>query len=98
MAVFVLVQGNPNPDAADTLPQYQQVARETIARHGGEIVARGGGAGAFAGGRKFGVGIVLRFPDKAKAEAWHADPDYQAVLPLRAKCFSELEIVLYQEA
>jgi uncharacterized protein (DUF1330 family) len=98
MSVIVLVQGNPRADAGDVMQQYQQVAREVIGRHGGEIVTRGSGVGALAGGRNFRVGIVIRFADKTKAEAWHDDPDYQGVLPLREKAYSELEITMYQEA
>lgn len=98
MSVIVLVQGNPRPDAGEVMQQYSQVARETIGRHGGEIIARGSGAGALAGERHFRVGIVIRFPDKEKAEGWYNDPDYQGVLPLRERAYSEIEVTLYQEA
>ena len=40
---------------------------------------------------------MVRFPDKAAVDAWYADPDYQAVLPLRHEAYADLEITLYQE-
>ena len=98
MAVMVMVQANPRADAGESLQQYQPVARDTITRHGGEVTFRGGGAGALSGGRDFKVGLLIRFPDKESAQAWYNDPDYQKVLPLRDKAFSEIEIRMFQEA
>ncbi len=97
MSVLVVVQGNPHPDRAETLQQYQQTARAVIAKHGGQVVARGSGLGSLSGSRRWQVGIVLRFPDQAAVNAWYNDPDYQKVLPLRAQAYAELEIAMYQE-
>lgn len=97
MSVMVLVQGNPDPTKAETLKQYQQTARTVIAKHGGEVLARGGGLGKLHGAKEYQVGIVVRFPDKAAVDAWYSDPDYQAVLPLRHEAYADLEITLYQE-
>lgn len=97
MSVLVVVQGNPRADRTETLQQYQQTARAVIAKHGGEVVARGSGLGSLHGARQWQVGIVLRFPDKAAVEAWYNDPDYQKVLPLRDQAYAELEIAMYQE-
>lgn len=98
MAVMVMVQGNPDPNAGDALQQYQPVARETISRHGGEVIFRGSGAGSLSDGREFKVGLLIRFPDAEKARAWYSDPDYQKVLPLRDRAFSDIEIRMFQEA
>jgi uncharacterized protein (DUF1330 family) len=99
MSVLVLVQGNPRPDKAEVLQQYQQVARTVIAKHGGQPVARGSGIGALHGAHKWQVGIVIRFPDEAAVRAWYNDPDYQKVLPLRDQAYGagELEITMFQE-
>lgn len=97
MSVMVVVQGNPDPTKAETLQRYQRAARTVIAKHGGEVLARGGGLGKLHGSREYQVGIVVRFPDKAAAEAWYSDPDYQAVLPLRNEAYADLDITLYQE-
>jgi len=97
MSVLVVVQGNPRPDRTETLQQYQQTARAVIAKHSGQVVARGSGLGSLSGSRRWQVGIVLRFPDQAAVNAWYTDPDYQKVLPLRDQAYAELEIAMYRE-
>ena len=97
MSVIVLVQGNPIPEKAETLQQYQQVARTVIAKHGGQPIARGSGVATLHGGQQRKVGIVVRFPDLAAAQAWYNDPDYQRVLPLRDQSYAELEINVFEE-
>ena len=97
MSVLVLVQGNPIPEKAETLQQYQQVARAVIGKHGGQPVARGSGLATLHGSRQWTVGIVIRFPDMAAAQAWYNDPEYQRVLPLRNEAYKELEITVFQE-
>jgi uncharacterized protein (DUF1330 family) len=61
MSVLVLVQGNPKPEKADILQQYQTVARTVIGKHGGQPVARGSGIGTLHGSRKWQIGIVIRW-------------------------------------
>ena len=97
MSVLVFVQGNPIPEKAETLQQYQQVARTVIGKHGGQPVARGSGLATLHGSRQWKVGIVVRFPDMAAVQAWYNDPEYQRVLPLRDQSFAELEINVFQE-
>jgi uncharacterized protein (DUF1330 family) len=99
MSVLVLVQGNPIPEKADILQQYQQVARTVIGKHGGQPVARGTGLTTLYGSRQWKVGIVIRFPDIAAVNAWYNDPDYQRVLPLWNEAYGDgnLEITVFQE-
>ncbi len=97
MSVIAIVQGNPNPSETAKLQEYQKGARPIIAKHGGQIVARGSGLGSLAGSGKWQTGIVIRFRDEAAAQAWINDPDYQRVLPLRSAGYSDLEIHLFQE-
>jgi len=98
MSVLVLVQGNPKPEKANVLQQYQAVARTVIGKHGGQPVARGSGVGTLHGSRKWQIGIVIRFPDEASVRAWYDDPDYQKVLALRDEAYgNDLEITLFQE-
>jgi uncharacterized protein (DUF1330 family) len=96
MSVIVMVQGNPRPEGKDQLTQYQQAAVQVITKHGGQVIARGGGVGSLHGS-KWQVGVVLRFPDKAAVDAWYNDPDYRKVLPLRDQGMAELEINVFQE-
>lgn len=98
MSVLVLVQGNPKPEKAAVLQEYQQVARTIIGKHGGQPIARGSGVGTLHGSRKWQVGIVIRFPDEAAVKAWYNDPEYQKVIPLRDEAYGDnLEITMFQE-
>jgi uncharacterized protein (DUF1330 family) len=97
MSVIVLVQGTPRPDRKEALAQYQQAARAVIAKHGGEVLARGTGLGSLHGSGTYQLGIVLRFADKAAADGWYNDPDYRKVLPLRDDAYAALEINMFQE-
>jgi uncharacterized protein (DUF1330 family) len=97
VSVLVIVQGTPHPDRLETLKQYQRAAGAVIQKHGGQVVARGNGLETLAGHHKWGVGIVLRFPDMAAVHAWHNDPDYQKVLPLRNDAYADLELNVFQE-
>jgi len=62
---------------------YAADAPETIARHGGEYVVRGGHATDIEGQMPGARHIVLRWPDRAAAEAWYNSPEYQAIVPAR---------------
>jgi uncharacterized protein (DUF1330 family) len=97
MSVIVLVQGTPRPDRKEALAEYQQAARAVIAKHGGQVVARGSGLGSLHGSHQYQVGIVLRFADKAAADGWYNDPDYRKVLPLREEAYADLEINVFHE-
>jgi uncharacterized protein (DUF1330 family) len=97
MSVLVIVQGTPNPELAEQMKQYQQGAGPIVARHGGQLVARGSGLEGLAGHHKWMVGAVLRFPDLAAVHAWHNDPDYQKIIPIRTAAYSDLEITVFQE-
>ena len=97
MSVIVIVQGKHRAGGADALAQYQQTARAVVAKHGGEVIARGSGLGKLAGERQWPVGLVVRFPDKAAVDRWYDDPDYQRALPLRGRGYEELEINVFQE-
>jgi uncharacterized protein (DUF1330 family) len=97
MSVIVIVQGNYNPAGSSQLQEYQTLARPIIAKHGGQVVARGTGLHSLAGQHKWQTGIVLRFPFEAAAQAWHNDQEYQKIIPLRSSGYSELEIYVFQE-
>ena len=97
MSVIVVVQGNPNPAESGQLLEYQRAAGPIIAKHRGQVLARGAGVRSIAGSGRWQTGIVLRFPDEASVEAWHSDPAYQQIVPLRSSGYSELEIHVFRE-
>ena len=97
MSVLVVLHGNYNPSGSTQLQDYQNQARPLIAKHGGQVIVRGTGLGVLVGPRKWQIAIILRFPTEAAAEAWHNDPAYQRIIPLRSAGYSELEINMFQE-
>lgn len=97
MSVIVVVQGTPDPEHAESLKQYQDVALPVIQKHGGVIVTRGRGLDTLAGNNRWSVAALLRFPDIDAVHAWNNDPDYRKVIALRTVGYAELEINVFQE-
>ncbi|MBY5932222.1 DUF1330 domain-containing protein [Tateyamaria omphalii] len=78
-AVAMLRITNP-----DSLAQYREKAGVALARHGGEIVQAAPDISALEGAPVVpDIMAIIRFPDRAAAEAWIADPELQAVHDLR---------------
>lgn len=75
--------------------QYRNRVGETITRHGGEVLFRGGIEQAFSGDGGHDSVVALRFDDLAAAKRWHASPEYQALIPLRDRG-AEVLLILYQ--
>ena len=63
--------------------RYASRVPETLARHGGEFVVRGGPTTVMEGEMPHARHVVIRFPDRAAAEAWYNSPEYQEILPVR---------------
>ena len=63
--------------------EYVAKVPETIARHGGEYLVRGGHATDIEGKMPHDRHVVLKFADRAAAEGWYNSPEYQAILPIR---------------
>jgi uncharacterized protein (DUF1330 family) len=97
MSVLVVVQGTPHPERAETLQQYQSMALPLIQKYGGQAVARGKVVASLAGHHNWAVGSILRFPNLESVRAWHDDPEYQKIIPMRTKAYSDLEINVFQE-
>ena len=97
MSVLVIVQGTPHPDRGESLKQYQRAAGAVIQKHGGQVVARGGGVESLAGHHKWSLGVILRFPSIEAVHSWHSDPDYEKLIPLRTEAYQDLEVNVFQE-
>ncbi|MEM9010694.1 MAG: DUF1330 domain-containing protein [Pseudomonadota bacterium] len=64
--------------------EYMKYASQTVAtaeKFGGEFLAKGGAAHYIEGSGPERL-VIVRFPDRAAAEAWYASPDYQKILPI----------------
>ena len=78
-AVVMLRITNP-----ESLAQYREKAADALARHGGEVVQASPELKIIEGSPILPDALaIVRFPDRAAAEAWLADPDLQDVHALR---------------
>jgi len=78
-AIVMLRVTNP-----ESLAQYREVAADALARHGGEVAQASPEPTVLEGAPVMpDVIAVLRFPDRAAAEAWEADPELQRAHGLR---------------
>ena len=74
--------------------KYKALATESIARHGGRYLARGGRAVALEGERVPRRVVVLEFPSFDAAQRWHASEDYAPARALRnAHARTEMVVV-----
>lgn len=65
---------------------YQGYASQVpaiIAKFGGEYLVRGGHATDVEGSMPGDRHVVVRWPDRATAEAWYNSNEYQAILQIR---------------
>ncbi|MEQ9575074.1 MAG: DUF1330 domain-containing protein [Rhodospirillales bacterium] len=67
----------------ETFKEYQALVPATIAAYGGEYLVRGGAPVALEGEERSSRTVVLRFPDMAAAQAWHASPEYEKPMAIR---------------
>ena len=75
--------------------EYQSRVPATIAPWGAELVLRGKQVAALAGENRYTDIVVIRFPDLAAANGWHASPAYQALIPVRTQAI-DLVLLTYE--
>lgn len=63
--------------------RYTAQVPGTLASHGGAFVVRGGRTTVMEGDMPQERHVVIRFPDRAAAEAWYHSAEYQAIIPIR---------------
>ncbi len=82
MAAYIVAEIEVT-DAAGYEP-YKKMAGESIQRHGGRFLARGGRTVALEGEKPKRV-VVIEFPSVEAAEKFYHSPDYQVAAKLRQK-------------
>jgi uncharacterized protein (DUF1330 family) len=82
MAAYVVAQVHVTD--GDKFKEYQEKTPETIARHGGRYLARGGGTILLEGKMSAERVVVIEFPSLQKAREWYASEEYQRIKMLRA--------------
>jgi uncharacterized protein (DUF1330 family) len=65
------------------LEPYVAAVSDTIAKHGGKYLVRGGEIKLIEGGPEPKRIVILEFPDAASVDRWYKSPEYQKILPHR---------------
>ena len=73
---------------ADAFQTYRTRAADSIARHGGRYLARGGAVEALEGAWEPRNVIIVEFPSVEQARAWYSSPEYAHALEVRDKALS----------
>ena len=81
----------------DDLLEYRRRNTDTVAKHGGRFVVRGGDAELLEGEWPTQRIVVMEFPDADAACAWWTSDDYEAIKPLRRGA-SDTNIILVEGA
>ncbi len=63
--------------------EYRAQVPATIAKYGGEYLARGGKVETLEGEPPLGRVVILRFASVEQAKAWYHSPDYAGPLAIR---------------
>ncbi len=81
MSAYVIAHVNvSNPQG---YPDYACQVPASLEPFGGEFLVRGGETTVVEGDMPHGRHVVIRFPDRASAEAWYNSADYQRILAIR---------------
>jgi uncharacterized protein (DUF1330 family) len=94
MAAYVISEVEPR-DAA-LMERYRALAADSIARHGGRYIVRGGAAELVEGGPPVKTFVIVEFPDMATARAWYGSADYADALAIRRAGALERRLVFVE--
>ncbi len=79
----------------EALVEYRRGNTESVARHGGHFVVRGGDMEVLEGDWDTRRIVVMEFPDMAAARGWYESDDYAPLKALRQSA-SETNIILVE--
>ena len=81
MSAYVI--GHVTVQSPEGYSDYTKQVPATLAPHGGEFIVRGGRTTVLEGEMPQDRHVVIRFPDRAAAEAWYGSPEYQEIIAIR---------------
>ena len=79
----------------DALAEYRRGNTESVARHGGRFVVRGGKMDVLEGDWDTRRIVVMEFPDAVAARGWYESEDYAPLKALRRSA-SDTNIILVE--
>ena len=81
MSAYVI--GHMTVNSPEGYKDYTAQVPGTLAAHGGAFIVRGGETTMLEGEMPHARHVVIRFPDRAAAEAWYNSPGYQEIVSIR---------------
>ena len=81
MSAYVI--GHMTVTSPEGYMDYAAQVPATLGPYGGEFIVRGGNTTVLEGELPHGRHVVIRFPDRAAAEAWYNSPEYQDIVSIR---------------
>ena len=81
MAAYIVTQIEiTDPETFET---YRAQVPPILEKYGGEFIVRGGDREVLEGDWPWRRMVILKFPDREAAKAWHASAEYQGPKALR---------------
>ncbi|MDX1488822.1 MAG: DUF1330 domain-containing protein, partial [Acidiferrobacterales bacterium] len=80
----------------ETYRKYTALTPATVARHGGRFLTRGDEVTTHEGEAFTERMVIIEFPNRAAAEAWYNDPDYQKASEFRRAAASNGRMILQE--
>jgi uncharacterized protein (DUF1330 family) len=96
LAAYVISDLEPRDEAL--LAEYRRLAQESIARHGGRYLARGGEVVHVEGGWTPRQIVIVEFPSMEAAKGWYGSPDYAKALAVRHRGALERRLIFVEGA
>ena len=91
MAAYVVVQVTiQDPDRYEG---YKALTPETIQRHGGRFLVRGGEVDVVEGEWGYQRLVILEFDSLDQAKGWYSSPEYQEALKIRQSASEGLVVI-----
>lgn len=93
-AYFVALYNISDPDLyAKYNPGSMPILMQTMAKHGGSVVAAGHDCIRLSG-EEHDSKVILKFPTKEAAQSWHDDPDYAEAKAIRLGSTTDLNVFI----
>ncbi len=81
MAAYALIELEVT--SMDGIGPYMAQVSDTVTKHGGKYLVRGGSTEVVEGGLRYPAKVVIEFPSMDAAKTWYFSAEYQAILPIR---------------
>jgi uncharacterized protein (DUF1330 family) len=79
-----------------TFRKYSDHTPKTLGKYGGRFLTRGDAVTTSEGETFTERMVILEFPDRASAEAWYNDPEYQRLSEFRRAATTSTRMILQE--